>query len=89
MARTLAAVDKTDETVEPHFARTQIARSAVNGAELCLTDKDELVWIDEDGTYSMSRREEATTEEIWRFLGDKAAAADAYRALGLKNVVRL
>ena len=83
------AIDKNGETVELQFTGSLIARSATQGTELYLTDEDQLVWIDEDTTYSVSSRDEADTDGIWNFLRDDDAASEAYRALGLKRVVRL
>jgi hypothetical protein len=84
------AIDgKTGEEVELEFTGSLIAESGYNGAKIYLTNNDELVWIFEDETYEVGPREETNADEIWNFLRDGDAAADACRALGIKRVVRL
>jgi len=70
-------------------SRALIARSGYNGAELYLTDEDNLVWIDEDETFGVSSLEGVDADGIWNFIRDDDATGEACRALGLKRVVRL
>jgi hypothetical protein len=86
----LDVTDKEGDAIELRFTGRLIAASNKNNAELYLTDEGNLVLVDEEGGYTVSGPDEdVDAEDLWNFLRDDEAVAEACRNLGIKNVVRL
>jgi hypothetical protein len=83
------AADDDGNPIELRFTGALIAHSFETGTDLYLTDKDEVLWVDDDskwGTFPMS---EAYQEGLWNLLREDDAHVDACSALGIRRVVQL
>lgn len=86
----LDVLDKDGESVELRFSGSHIVRSGYDGSELYLTDEDELVFLNEERSFTTQNRDEVDADVLESFFGrDDEALAVACRALGLKRIIRL
>jgi hypothetical protein len=85
----LDVLDKDGDPIELQFTGVLIATSRHGAVEMYLTTGDEVVFVDEDGSFTAGPVSDWDCDGLWSALGDKDAVADACAALGIKNVVRL
>jgi hypothetical protein len=83
------AADDDGNPVELRFTGSLIAQSDKTGAELYLTDKDEVLWVEEEGKWGTFPRSEADADDLWDLLRENDAHASACSSLGIKRVVQL